>query len=112
MVWAGNFVDQGFFLTQQEVNACTWIFPQGIFPQAMAQQSMQYVAEQAPQADAIVVNGLGNFRRLDTGITERMVSLEVKLESQISKPIVASDTSLYWRVFKTLSIAPVTRPNE
>ncbi|MEM7209929.1 MAG: hypothetical protein AAF434_19065 [Pseudomonadota bacterium] len=103
VVWAGNFVDQGFFATQEESNDCNWVFPH-----AMAAQSMQYVAEQAPQADAIVVNGMCNFRRADTGLTERIVSLEVDLEAQIGKPIVASDTALYWRVFKSLRLAPKT----
>ena len=104
VVWAGNFVDQGFFKTQEESNDCTWIFPG-----EMARRSMQFVAEQAPNADAIVVNGMCNFRCAEQGITERIVSLEVELEALIGKPIVASDTALYWRIFKTLGFAPTTR---
>ena len=100
VVYAGNFVDQGFFKTQQESNDCTWVFPG-----ELARQSMEYVAEQAPNADAIVVNGMCNFRRADNGLTERIVSLDVELEALIGKPIVASDTALYWRVFKTLGLA-------
>ena len=35
------------------------------------------------------------------------MSLSRELESAIGKPIVASDTALYWRIFKTLGTAPV-----
>ena len=100
VVYVGNFVDQGFYATQDEVNSLNWIFPN-----ELAQQSMQYVAEQAPNADAIVVNGMCNFRN-NNGLPERMVSREVALEALLGKPIVASDVALYWRIFKTLGIAP------
>ncbi len=100
LIYAGNFVDQGFFETQQQVNDLTWIFDGDL-----AEKSMQRVAELAPAADAIVVNGMPNFRRAD-GLPQRMVSLEVGLESTIGKPIISSDSALYWRIFKTLGIAP------
>ncbi|NKB64442.1 MAG: hypothetical protein GKR95_20765 [Gammaproteobacteria bacterium] len=54
MIYSGNFVDQGFYATQQEVNDQVWIFPG-----ELAKKSMEYVAEQAPGAEAIVVNLLG-----------------------------------------------------
>jgi maleate cis-trans isomerase len=47
-----------------------------------------------------------NFRRED-GLPERMVSVETGLERLTGKPIVSSDTALYWRIFKTLGISPV-----
>ena len=100
LVYAGNFVDQGFYKTQQEVNDLIWIFPG-----ELARKSMQFVAEQAPEADAIVVNGMPNFRRSD-GLPQRMISLENELEQSLGKPVVASDVALYWRVFKTLGISP------
>ncbi|MDH3694923.1 MAG: hypothetical protein OER96_10175 [Gammaproteobacteria bacterium] len=100
LVYYGNFVDQGFYATQQEVNDLTWIFPG-----ELAKKSMEYVAEQVPNAEAIVVNGMPNFRRAD-GLPQRIVSLEVELEAAINKTIVSSDIALYWRIFKTLEIAP------
>ena len=66
---------------------------------------MEYVAEHAPNAEAIVVNGMANFRRSD-GLPQRMVSLDRELEQQVGKPIVSSDVALYWRIFKTLGLAP------
>ena len=101
LVYVGNFVDQGFYETQQEVNDCTWIFPG-----ELAERSMTYVAEQAPNVDAIVVNGMPNFRD-STGLPQRMSSIEVGLEKLTGKPIVSSDSALYWRIFKTLGLAPV-----
>jgi maleate cis-trans isomerase len=102
LVYAGNFVDLGMYETQEQVNDQTWIFPGD-----MAAQSMQRLAELAPNVDAYVVNGMPNFRRAD-GVPQRMVSREVELEALVGKPIIASDTALYWRIFKTLGTAPVT----
>ena len=47
VVWAGNFVDQGFFDDQQIVNDHTWIFPGDL-----AARSFSYVAKEAPDVDA------------------------------------------------------------
>ncbi len=101
LIYMGNFVDQGFYKTQQEVNDCTWIFPN-----ELAENSMSYMAEKAQKADAIVVNGMPNFRN-EEGLPERMSSREVFLESIIDKPIISSDVALYWRIFKTLGAAPI-----
>lgn len=101
--YVGNFVDQGLYPNQQVCNQQTWIFPTG-----MAQESMQRVAESAPDVDAYVVNGMPNFRRHD-GLPQRMLSLEVELENLVGKPIIASDTALYWRILKTLELAPTTQ---
>lgn len=103
LVYFGNFVDLGFYETQEEVNALTWIFPGDL-----AAHSMQRLAERAPQADAYVVNGMPNFRRAD-GLPQRMISCEVELEALVGKPIVSSDSALYWRIFKTLNLKPTTR---
>ena len=100
LLYAGNFVDLGLYETQEAVNDQVWIFPG-----EMAERSVQRTAELAPKADAIVVNGMPNFRRAD-GLPQRMVSLDARLEAQVGKPIVASDTALYWRLFKTLGVAP------
>ena len=101
LVWYGNFHDMGFFDSQQDVNDCIWIFDGDL-----ALKSMQYVVEQAPDVDAIVVNGMPNFRRAD-GVPQRIVSLDRDIEASIGKPIVSSDTALYWRIFKTLGTAPL-----
>ncbi len=100
VVYYGNFVDQGFYASQEEVNALTWIFPG-----ELAEKSMAYVAEQAPEADAIVVNGMPNWRRAD-GLPQRALHLVDGLEAAIGKPIVSSDFALYWRIFKTLGVRP------
>ncbi len=91
----------GLCETQEQVNEQIWIFPG-----EMAEKSMLRVAELAPKAEAIVVNGMPNFRRSD-GLPQRMVSLEAALEGQTGKTIVASDVALYWRIFKTLGLSPI-----
>lgn len=101
LVYVGNFTDMGFFETQEQCNACNWIFDGDL-----ARRSMEYIADKVPDAEAFVVNGMPNFRRED-GLPERMVSIDRKIESTIGKPVVASDTALYWRVFRTLRVAPV-----
>ena len=103
LIYAGNFVDLGMYDTQEEVNEQTWIFPGD-----MINRSMQRLAELAPNVDAYVVNGMPNFRRAD-GVPQRMVSREVELEALVGKPIISSDSALYWRIFKTLGTAPVTQ---
>lgn len=101
VLYYGNFVDQGIYATQDDVNALTWIFPA-----EAAARSMTYVAEQAPDADAVVVTGMPNWRRAD-GLPERTAALAPQLEAAIGKPIASSDFALYWRVFKTLGVAPL-----
>ena len=103
LLYRGNFVDLGLYDTQETVNERHWIFPG-----EMAPQSMQRTAERAPAAEAIVVNGMPNFRRAD-GLPQRIVSLETGLETLVGVPIVSSDTALYWRIFKTLGLAPTGR---
>ncbi|MDA4844910.1 hypothetical protein [Hoeflea poritis] len=104
VLWAGNFVDQGFIATQEECNARRWCFDG-----ELAAKSMLYVAEKAPGADAYLANGMCNFRRPGDGLAQRFVSLEVELEALLGKPVITHDNALYWRLFKTLEIAPVTR---
>ncbi len=102
LLYVGNFHDQGWYATQEEVNEQTWVFPGDLF-----EKSMMYVAEQAPQAEAIVVNGMSNYRRALDGLPQRPVSLINDLEPKLGKPIVASCNALYWRMFKTLGVKPV-----
>lgn len=103
VVYAGNFVDQGLYATQDQVNAQTWIFPCEV-----ATRSMEITLDRAGDVDAIVVNGMPNFRRAD-GLPQRMLHLTPALEAAVGKPIVSSDTALYWRIFKTLGLAPKDR---
>ncbi len=102
VVYSGNFVDQGFYATQEECNDQTWIFAG-----ELAEKSMTYVAEQALDADAIVINGMPNWRRPGDNLPKRALYYIPGLEEKIGKPIVASDTALYWRIFKTLGLQPV-----
>ena len=104
VVWAGNFVDQGFFETQEESNAQVWCFDGDL-----AEKSMAYVAEKAPNVDAYLANGMCIFRRASDGLGQRFCSLEVELESMLGKPVITHDNALYWRIYKTLGIAPITR---
>ncbi len=107
VLWAGNFVDQGWFKTQQEVNDCIWCFDGDL-----AEKSFAYVSDKAPNADAYLANGMSNYRRASDGLAQRFVSLEVGLESMLGKPLVTHDNALYWRMFKTLGIAPVTQQGQ
>ena len=101
VVWAGNFADQGWFESQQAVNDCRWVFDGDL-----AEKTFSYVAEQAPNADAYLGLGMCNFRTGPNGQPQRMLHQTAKLEQLLGKPIVAHDTALYWRIFKTLSIKP------
>ena len=103
VVWAGNFVDQGWFASQQAVNDQIWCFDGDL-----AEKSMAYVAEKAPNVDAYLANGMSNFRRQSDGLAQRFVSLEVELEEMLGKPLITHDNALYWRIFKSLNLAPVT----
>ena len=103
VLWAGNFHDQGWFASQEEVNEWRWVFEGDL-----AEKSFLYVAEQAPEADAYLINGMCNFRTGPNGLPQRPVHLARDLEAKLGKPVIGHDTALYWRMFKTLGIAPVT----
>ena len=100
----GNFVDQGWFATQEDVNAKRWIFDGDL-----ALKSFEYVADKAPNADAYLANGMVNFRSGPNGQPERMLHQTPMLEAALGKPVIAHDTALYWRIFKSLSLAPTGR---
>ena len=103
VVWAGNFVDQGWYATQADVNEQIWVFDG-----ELARKSFEYVAEQAPNVDAYLANGMCNFRRAKDGLPQRFVSLEIELEQMMGKPLITHDNALYWRIYKTLGIGPIT----
>ncbi|MDJ0821003.1 MAG: hypothetical protein QNJ09_04215 [Paracoccaceae bacterium] len=104
VLWAGNFVDQGWFASQEEVNACRWVFDADL-----ATKSFEYVAEQAPGAEAILINGMCNFRTGPQGLPQRPLHLTRMLEERLDLPVIGHDTALYWRVFKSLGLAPTGR---
>lgn len=101
VVWAGNFVDQGWFDTQEDVDRCIWCFDEELL-----WSSFDFVAEKAPQADAYLINGMSNYRRPADGLAQRPVHHIKELEARLGKPVVGHDTALYWRVLKTLDLAP------
>ncbi|MBC6438391.1 MAG: hypothetical protein GDA52_09735 [Rhodobacteraceae bacterium] len=101
VLWAGNFVDQGWFTDQDTVNAQRWIFDDDL-----ACRSFDYVAEQAPRAEAYLINGMCNFRTGPAGQPQRPLHLTPQLEARLGKPVLGHDTALYWRIFKSLGIAP------
>ena len=49
-----------------------------------------------------------NFRSGEDGLAERPLHLAPALEAMLGKPVVGHDIALYWRLYKTLGIAPVT----
>lgn len=102
VIWAGNFADQGWFESQQAINECRWVFEADL-----AEKSFNYVAEQAPDADAYLGLGMCNFRTGKNGQPQRMLHQTKQLENLLGKPVVCHDTALYWRVFKTLGIKPI-----
>ncbi len=104
MLWAGNFHDQGWFDSQAAVNDCRWVFDGDL-----AVKSFDYVAERAPGAEAILINGMCNFCTGPHGQPQRPVHLTRMLEDRLGKPVIGHDTALYWRVFKSLGLAPVGR---
>lgn len=104
VIWAGNFVDQGWFGTQEAVNAKRWIFDGDL-----AEKSFRYTAGQAPDADVYLINGMCNFRAGKRGQPVRPLHLIAELEAMLGKPVVGHDAALYWRVFKSLGIGPVGR---
>ena len=104
VLWAGNFCDQGWFDRQETVDACHWCFDC-----ELARNSFAYVAERAPDADAYLINGMCNFRCGANGQARRPVHLEVELEAMLGKPVISHDNALYWRIYKTLGLAPATR---
>ncbi len=103
VVWAGNFVDQGLFETQEEVNDQIWVFDGDL-----AAKSFEFVANKAPNVDAYLANGMCNFRRAKDGLPQRFVSIERGLEARLGKPLITHDNALYWRMMKTLGVRPVT----
>ena len=103
VLWAGNFVDQGWFPDQEAVNDLRWVFEGDL-----AARSFDYVAEQAPEADAYLINGMCNFRSGPNGLPERPLHLTPMLEERLGKPVIGHDTALYWRIFKSLGIAPTS----
>ena len=97
--WIGH--DQGWFESQEAVNDCRWVFDADL-----ALKSFEYVAEQAPDADVILINGMCNFRSGENGLPQRPLHLTPMLEGRLDKCIVGHDTALYWRIFRSLGIAP------
>ena len=103
VVWAGNFVDQGWFDKQEDLNAKRWVFEE-----ELAYKSFAYVAEKAPNVDAYLINGMCNFKSKIDGLPQRPVHLETKLEAMLNKPMIGHDTALYWQLMKKLEITPTT----
>ena len=103
VVWAGNFVDQGWFDNQADVDRCVWCFDESLL-----WESFDFVATQAPNVDAYLINGMSNYRRPSDSLAQRPVHHEVALEARLGKPVIGHDAALYWRIFKTLGLAPET----
>jgi len=53
-----------------------------------------------------------NFRSGPNGQAQRPVHHELAIEAMLGKPMISHDNALYWRVFKTLGLAPVTQQGQ
>ncbi len=104
VVWVGNFFEQGWFDSQEAVDNCIWCFDEELI-----YKSFDYTADKAPNVDAYLINGMSNYRRPSDGIAQRPVHYEVELEKRLGKPVIGHDSALYWRIFKTLGLAPETQ---
>ena len=104
VVWAGNFVDQDLYDEQQVVNDNHWIFP-GDY----AVESSMRTMEHAPDAAALLINGMPNWRRPD-GLPERTVHRVAEIETAIGVPVISSDFALYWSIFRSLGVMPDRAP--
>ncbi|KIC35602.1 hypothetical protein [Leisingera sp. ANG-M7] len=51
---------------------------------------------------------MSNYRRPSDGIAQRPIHIAAALEERQGKPVIGHDIALYWRIFKTLGIAPET----
>lgn len=101
VLYSANFVKQGLYGDQQDVNDLHFIFPE-----EYAAKSTRFVCEQAPDADAVVVIGMPNWRGAD-GLSTRLFSLTKDIEAEIGKPVIGSDSALYWRLFRAINVAPL-----
>jgi maleate cis-trans isomerase len=50
-----------------------------------------------------------NFRTGPDGLPLRPVHLIKDLEQRLGKPVVGHDSALYWRMFKSLGLAPTMK---
>ena len=106
VMYAGNFVDLEMLDSQEDCNSRHWCFPE-----SFAVESVVRTAEHAPDAEVIVINGMPNFRNSE-GVAERALHHIEAMEAAVGKPVIASDTTLYWALFRTLGIQPTEAPGE
>jgi maleate cis-trans isomerase len=94
ILWAGDLIDQGLVADHDEklaIEADTlWDYPNHLMVAAAVDAHRR-----APGADAVVQTGAG-FRMLQVADT---------VESQIGKPLVASDVALYWAMLDHLQLS-------
>ncbi len=107
VAYAGNFVDLGMIESQAACNDAHWCFPE-----SFAVESVVRTAERAPGAEVIVINGMPNFRRASDGLAQRALRHIDAMEAAVGMPVIASDTTLYWAMFRELGIAPTYAPGE
>ena len=93
ILWAGDIIDQGIVANHEEklrIEAETlWDYPNHIMLAAAVDAH-----KRAPTADAIVQTGAGF----------RMLQVVETIEGQTSKPLIASDFSLYWAMLKHMGL--------
>ena len=100
VVYAANFVEQGFFASETDMAA------QGfVFSHLLATQSMSRVLAAAGDVDAILVMGMPSWETTD-GTTVRTHTFIDTLETETGKPIVSGDLALFWAAFQSLGITP------
>ena len=89
-----NWVSQGIYATQHEVEAA-----RGWYPWSHTYRAARLVAARAPTADCIIVSG-GGVRTMD---------LLDPLERDLSLPVISSDAAQFWDILVRLGVRePIT----
>jgi len=71
---------------------------------------LEHVSERRTELTEIALwAGADPNYRDDDGLPQRFVSLAADIEAQLGVPVVSSDISLYWRIFRTLGVEPLGR---
>lgn len=94
ILWAGDLIKQGIVSDHQEKleieEKTHWDYPDDMMIAAV-----EDIHKRAPGADAIVQTGSGF----------RMLPITDNCESITGKPLVASDTALYWAMLKEMGLS-------
>ena len=89
VVHASNLADQGLAPPGSRMEDFGWAMTD-----ELAMTSVRFVAEAAPQAEALIVTGAGT----------RTLNILTALETETGRPIAAADTIVYWAAARALGL--------